>query len=274
MKQNVIQKHDDSNLIPRQALMNIPQMKRIIYNRDGLKIEDQIPPSLHGIKNVTKDDLIECLVTGETSSCSDYRPDANTLKSLIHDIDNLEQFVSYEKIRYSDEVAKDSIRIHFLKKGYISIYNIKPNNSFINFSDCIRTGNFFISDLITAKIISIDELVKTVEFPIDPYRDFIKGEPTFDYPIHSDLYYIGNNTTICFPFTEIIRKRKEELNLDCYLSDIDYSINYNDNCIEFTFYSEKNTGRHWYTTTEYNGKINLHDLSVDIKEGASSSYKF
>lgn len=113
-----------------------------------------------------------------------------------------------------------------------------------------------------------------IKLPIDPYRNFAKGEPIFDYPINNDLYYIGNNSTFCFPFTKIIEKRIEEQKLRCYLSDIDYEIKPISDCIEFVFYSEKNTGRHWYTTTEFIGKINLQDLSVKIKEGESSDYKF
>ena len=155
-------------------------MKTIIYDRDGLKIKEQIPSSLHWIENIAKDDLIECLLNGETSAYSDYRPDANVLKSLIGNIDNLEQFVSNEVV--------DCVKIHFVDKNFVSRFNIKLNIHCNNLSDFIRKGHFSISDLITAKLISIDELMAIIKLPIDPYRNFAKGEPIFDYPINNDLY--------------------------------------------------------------------------------------
>lgn len=249
-------------------------MKEIIFDREGLKINEQLPPSLSWIKKIEKDDLIKCLLNVETLNHMKYWSGSNKLKSLIHDFDNYEQFVSLKKVGYSPSYKVEISKFHFVNDDYVSNYNIEIYNECVNISDCIRNGKFFISDLITAKMGTIDELMAKVNFPIHPFTDFKEGEPIFDYPINNNLYYIGNNSTFCFPFTKIISKKVAELNLKCYIENFGFEINNIDFYIEFTFDSERNIGGHRYLTTQYNGKIYLHDLSVELTEGEQSYYKY
>jgi hypothetical protein len=201
-----------------------------------------------------------------------YWYDSNKLKSLIYDFDNYKQFVSFKKKEFSH--VFEYIKIHFVNNDFVSNYNIELYSECVNISDCIRSGKFFISDLITAKMVSIDELMVKVSFPINPSTDFKKGEPIFDYPINNYLYYVGNNSTFCFPFTQIVLKKIAEQNLKCYIENFGFEINNTDFYIEFSFDSERNIGIHRYLTTEYNGKIYLHDFSVELTEGKQSYYKY
>lgn len=235
-----------------------------VVNREYPKdiIEKEVTP-------IKKQDLIECLLNQETKS---VYLDINSLKNLIENYEKFDQYISFKLKGFPiDKIEFKSFKYHFVFNR-VSYYNITIS-SFENIPYDISKGNFVLSNLISAQKIDVNEFTKRFRLPLS-INNFFIGEAFLDYPIKNDLYYKESDFIVRFPLNEIINKGIDEISEKIYLEKFIYSINSFDKKIDFTFESEKNTGKHWYLTTYYKGEIDLTNLDIKICVTNTSKYKY